>query len=188
MTGTDLMTLHPHTDRIPKINRFSEQDPCCSCYQLSFLGCRLAFPRRRGHKRRLCVSLCILPTSSFPPLPLPSSWFTFFKLCLDSLFLSIRVSPLPLSSFNSHHLSICLPLFRMVNAAAQLTSKDGHFVYPAAPRSDVKETTHGITVADPYRWLEDPEADATKSYVDAQNALATTYLSKFEGRQKLHAR
>jgi len=76
----------------------------------------------------------------------------------------------------------------MVNTAAQLTSKDGHFVYPAAPRSDVTETTHGITVADPYRWLEDPEAEQTKTYVDAQNALAATYLSKFEGRQKFNAR
>jgi len=76
----------------------------------------------------------------------------------------------------------------MVNAATQLASKDGRFIYPAAPRSDVTESTHGITVADHYRWLEDPEAEQTKAYVDAQNALAATYLSKFEGRQKLSAR
>lgn len=76
----------------------------------------------------------------------------------------------------------------MVNAASQLASKNGRFVYPAALRSDVTETTHGITVADPYRWLEDPEAEQTKSYVDAQNALASTYLNKFEGRQQLNSR
>ena len=76
----------------------------------------------------------------------------------------------------------------MVNTATRLTSKDGQYVYPAAPRSDVTYTQHGITVADPYRWLEDPEAEQTKAYVDAQNALTTEYLAKFEGREKFNER
>ena len=110
-----------------------------------------------------------------PPLPLI---FILFFLSATRSSIYPGQAPQPPSSPNS----------RMVNTTPQLASKDGHFVYPAAPRSDVTETTHGITVADPYRWLEDPEAEETKAYVDAQNALSTTYLSIFEGREKFKAR
>ncbi|KAG0056691.1 hypothetical protein BGZ83_003934 [Gryganskiella cystojenkinii] len=76
----------------------------------------------------------------------------------------------------------------MVNTTTQLSSKDGQYVYPAAPRGDVTYTQHGITVADPYRWLEDPEAEQTKAYVDAQNTLTIEHLKKFESRQKFNER
>lgn len=38
-------------------------------------------------------------------------------------------------------------------------SHTGKWGYPVAPKGDVVDTYHGIRVADPYRWLDDPDAD-----------------------------
>ena len=51
--------------------------------------------------------------------------------------------------------------------------------YPDAPRLDVIEVLHGREVADPYRWLEDPNAVETKEWAEAQDRLLAEQL---EGR------
>lgn len=43
--------------------------------------------------------------------------------------------------------------------------------YPDAPRQDLVEELHGIAVADPYRWLEDGDAERTVSWLAAQEDL-----------------
>ncbi|MFD8734018.1 prolyl oligopeptidase family protein [Streptomyces sp. NPDC059618] len=43
--------------------------------------------------------------------------------------------------------------------------------YPAAPRLDLVEVLHGREVADPYRWLEDPEDPRTTKWADQQDRL-----------------
>ena len=48
--------------------------------------------------------------------------------------------------------------------------------YPGAKRSQLVETLHGVRVADPYRWLEDPGSPESRAWVDAQNALTRTVL------------
>src|SRR4051794_15761227 len=49
----------------------------------------------------------------------------------------------------------------------------GPMRYPDAPRHDVVDDLHGHRVADPYRWLEDAADPATRSWTEAQDALAT---------------
>ena len=60
--------------------------------------------------------------------------------------------------------------------------------YPEAKKVDVKDTYFGVEVADPYRWLEDPDSQDTKAWVKAENELTTDYLSKIPFRDKIRQR
>lgn len=48
--------------------------------------------------------------------------------------------------------------------------------YPPARVDPLVETLHGVRVADPYRWLEDPGSAETRAWVDAQNRLTRSIL------------
>ena len=61
-------------------------------------------------------------------------------------------------------------------------------VYPSTVKGAVKDTYFGTTIADPYRWLEDDNSEATKAWVNAQNAVTTTYLSTIPFRDKVKQR
>jgi prolyl oligopeptidase len=54
--------------------------------------------------------------------------------------------------------------------------------YPNAPRGDVVDNYHGVSVADPYRWFEDLNSPATKEWVGAENALAQPFLEALPQR------
>jgi prolyl oligopeptidase len=63
-------------------------------------------------------------------------------------------------------------------------------VYPETRRTDLTETLFGISVADPYRWLEDdvrtnPEVAA---WVAAQNRVTDAYLATLPARDWFRAR
>ncbi len=62
------------------------------------------------------------------------------------------------------------------------------FNYPDARRDDVSDDYHGRVVTDPYRWLEDPESDETKAFVEAQNAITMPYLEALPDRERLQKR
>lgn len=49
--------------------------------------------------------------------------------------------------------------------------------YPKTRRDDLIETLHGRQVADPYRWLEDPDSAETADWVGRQNAFSGERLT-----------
>ena len=61
-------------------------------------------------------------------------------------------------------------------------------IYPEAPRGDVVDDYHGTAVPDPYRWLEDSEAEEVRAWIDAENALTEGYLAQVPERERIRAR
>ncbi|HIT74699.1 MAG TPA: S9 family peptidase, partial [Candidatus Avipropionibacterium avicola] len=48
---------------------------------------------------------------------------------------------------------------------------------PTTHRQDLVEDLHGHRIADPYRWLEDPDSEQTRAWVDAQNVWTEEHLA-----------
>jgi prolyl oligopeptidase len=59
--------------------------------------------------------------------------------------------------------------------------------YPTAARGDTVEEFHGKKIADPYRWLEELDSPATRSFVEAQAKLTEGYLQAIPGRDAIRA-
>src|SRR5690242_14645451 len=62
--------------------------------------------------------------------------------------------------------------------------------YPDTAREDAVDTRHGVTIADPYRWLEnDVRSDPrVADWVKAENAVTDAYLATLPGRDRFKAR
>ncbi len=61
---------------------------------------------------------------------------------------------------------------------AHATPSPSSLAYPPARREDRVEDLHGRLVADPYRWLEDPDAAETSAWSAAQDALYAAYRER----------
>jgi prolyl oligopeptidase len=50
------------------------------------------------------------------------------------------------------------------------------------------DTYHGVEVADPYRWLEDPDTTESRAWIDAQNTLTQAFIAGVPQRQAIEDR
>ncbi len=62
------------------------------------------------------------------------------------------------------------------------------WTYPAARKSDQVDEYHDTQVADPYRWLEDPDSEETRTWVKAQQELTAKYYAAIPQRAKIQER
>jgi len=60
--------------------------------------------------------------------------------------------------------------------------------YPSARKGDVVDDYHGTKVADPYRWLEDPDSPESRSWIEAENRLTNAYLADIPARAAIRDR
>ena len=51
---------------------------------------------------------------------------------------------------------------------------------PATEQKPVTETIHGVTITDPYRWLEDQNSPETRAWIDSQMKYTEQYLSQLK--------
>jgi prolyl oligopeptidase len=56
---------------------------------------------------------------------------------------------------------------------------------PPTRAEPVTENLHGVTITDPYRWLEDQNSPATRAWLDAQDRYARPILDTTPGRDAL---
>jgi prolyl oligopeptidase len=84
-----------------------------------------------------------------------------------------------------------------IAAAALLTTdltmagaadKAARLTYPKAHTSEQVDDYFGTKVHDPYRWMEDVDSPAVKSWVDEENTLTQGWLSQVPGREAMHTR
>jgi prolyl oligopeptidase len=61
-------------------------------------------------------------------------------------------------------------------APAPSTAPANRPSYPASETRLVTETLHGVEIADPYQWLEDQDAPATRDWIARQNAYTDSVL------------
>jgi prolyl oligopeptidase len=61
-------------------------------------------------------------------------------------------------------------------------------VPPYSPVESVTEVLHGVTVTDPYRWLEDQDSPRTREWLLAQQQYARSYLDIVPGRDRIRKR
>lgn len=59
---------------------------------------------------------------------------------------------------------------------------------PQTKVEPVIEALHGVTVVDPYRWLEDQSSNCTRDWIDEQTAYTRDYLDAIPGRPKIRRR
>jgi prolyl oligopeptidase len=52
----------------------------------------------------------------------------------------------------------------------------------------VTDVLHGVSIIDPYRWLEDQNAPRTRAWIDEQTRYARAYLDVIAGREKIRER
>lgn len=60
--------------------------------------------------------------------------------------------------------------------------------YPTTSKVDSFDDYHGTKVADPYRWLEDPDSEETKAWVEAENQVTFDYLNEIPVREQIKQR
>ena len=60
--------------------------------------------------------------------------------------------------------------------------------YPLSHKIDQVDNYHGTLVADPYRWLEDPNSAQTKEWIDNQNELTQKYLGNIPDKNSIKQR
>lgn len=79
-------------------------------------------------------------------------------------------------------LALSLGMLLAATAAAQLPP------YPPTKTDNVTDTIHGVTVADPYRWLESSDAPDVQAWTTAQNAYTRGLLDRFTAQREALAK
>jgi len=74
-------------------------------------------------------------------------------------------------------------LLAMASSVISAAERKTRPMTPETRKSDHVDVYHGVEVADPYHWLEDPNSEETKSWVLAQNKVSQAFLGQIPERE-----
>jgi prolyl oligopeptidase len=87
--------------------------------------------------------------------------------------------------------ALLLPVLALVLARsprARAAESAANSPYPPSRTGDVTDVLHGVSVMDPYRWLEDAKSPEVQAWMKAQDDLARQHLASLPGRDAIAAR
>lgn len=74
------------------------------------------------------------------------------------------------------------------NYSRQRVPSKTMLTYPPSHKSDQVDNYHGTSVADPYRWLENPDSAETRTWIEAENKVTFAYLNEIPVKEKIKQR
>jgi prolyl oligopeptidase len=83
---------------------------------------------------------------------------------------------------------VFLALVLLLSSCQSQGSKGVQVQYPVTKKANQVDDYFGTKVADPYRWLEDDNAEEVKQWVKEENKVTFGYLEKIPWRENLRAR
>ena len=84
-----------------------------------------------------------------------------------------------------HFKQVCLGMAAITFAVGVSAQK---ITYPKTKKSDQVDVYHGVTVNDPYSWLEDDNSAETADWVKQQNEVTFNYLKNIPYREDVRKR
>ena len=84
------------------------------------------------------------------------------------------------------YVTICLLLCNLITTG--IGAQSARPAYPSSKRVEHTDNYHGVTVLDPFRWLEDMDSPGTRAWVKAQDEFTSRFLNSSKVRAAIRRR